>query len=70
MTRTSTPDAAAKRRRVKHERRIAEQINPLDQLAQLCSWLRSEAIKAPHRLQEVIDRVQKIAVDLNEGREQ
>lgn len=67
MTRTSGPDAAARRRRVKHERRIAEQPNPLEQLAQACSWLRSEAIKAPHLIHDTVTRVQQIAVNLNEG---
>jgi hypothetical protein len=70
MTRPTGPNAAAKRRRVKHERRIADLTNPLDQLSAVCSWLRSEAIKRPHLISNTITRVQAIAEDLNEGSNQ
>jgi hypothetical protein len=66
MARATGVQAAAKRRRIKHERRIAEQINPLDQLGHAWSWLRSEALRVPHLLDDTVARVRAIAADLND----
>jgi hypothetical protein len=66
MARATGTQAAAKRRRIKHERRIDEQANPLDQLGQAWAWLRSEARRFPHLLDDTITRVRAIAADLND----
>lgn len=66
MARTTGAEAAAKRRRIKHERRIADQANPLDRLGLTWSWLYAEARRVPHLLDATLERLHLIAADLND----
>lgn len=66
MARATGAQAAAVRRRIKHERRIAELVNPLDKLAATWAWVYAEARRAPHLLHDVINKVHAIGVDLND----
>lgn len=66
MARLTGTEAAAKRRRIKHERRINERINPLDQLGLIWSWLSAEARRHPHRIRDTNTRLWQIAADLND----
>lgn len=65
MARLSGRAAAAARRRRKHEQRITEQANPLDQLGAAWSWLYAEARHTPHLISDAIRRLCGIAADLN-----
>lgn len=65
MARPTGMQAAAIRRRAKHERRINEQINPLDRLAMTWAWLRAEAGRHPHLLDQTTSRLHQLSADLN-----
>jgi hypothetical protein len=66
MARATGTQAAAIRRRTKHEKRIAEQGNPLQALAQTWAWVFAEAKRVPHLLPDLTDRVHALAVTLND----
>lgn len=65
MARATGMKAAAIRRRTKHERRIAEQINPLGRLAHAWAWVYAEARRHPHLLDQVTVQIHAIGADLN-----
>lgn len=66
MARATGAQAAAIRRRIKHERRIADKVNPLDRLRLTMAWLLAEANRVPHLLDQVTGRVHQTAADLND----
>jgi hypothetical protein len=66
MARATGAQAAAVRRRIKHERRIDEQINPLNRLERTWAALRAEAGRHPHLLEPTTARLHQIAVELND----
>jgi hypothetical protein len=66
MARATGTRAAAIRRRTKHEKRIAEQSNPLQALAQTWAWVFAEAKRVPHLLHDLTDKVHALGVDLND----
>jgi len=65
MARATGVQAAAIRRRTKHEKRINEKVNPLDQLTVTWAWVHAEARRHPHLLDQTIQQLHAIAVDLN-----
>lgn len=66
MARATGTQAAAKRRRAKHEKRIAEQTNPLQALAQTWAWVFAEAKRVPHLLDNLTRSVHTLGVELND----
>lgn len=66
MARATGTQAAAIRRRIKHEKRIADLINPLDRLAKTWQWVHAEAKRVPHLLDDVTSRIHQIGADLND----
>ncbi len=66
MARATGTRAAAIRRRTKHEKRINEQINPLDRLNLTWAWLRAEAQRHPHLLEQTTTRLHQIGAGLND----
>lgn len=66
MARGTGLQAAARRRRIKHEQRINDRVNPLEQLALTWSWLYAEARRHPHLLHTTRQRMHAIAADLND----
>lgn len=65
MARATGTQAAAIRRRTKHEQRITEQVNPLDRLAKTWAWVHAEARRHPHLLDHTIHQLHTIAANLN-----
>lgn len=65
MARATGTQAAAVRRRTKHEQRINEQVNPLDRLTKTWAWVHAEARRHPHLLEQTINRLYTIGADLN-----
>jgi len=66
MARATGTRAAAIRRRTKHEKRITEQVNPLDRLTKTWAWVHAEARRHPHLLDHTIGRLHAIGADLND----
>jgi hypothetical protein len=66
MARATGTQAAAIRRRTKHEKRIAEQANPLQKLAQTWAWVFAEAKRHPHQLNDLTSSVHALGVGLND----
>jgi hypothetical protein len=66
MARATGVQAAAIRRRIKHERRIDEQVNPLTRLVLTLAMVRAEAGRHPHLLEPTTARLHQIAVELND----
>ncbi|MET0416626.1 MAG: hypothetical protein ABW022_11465 [Actinoplanes sp.] len=66
MARATGTQAAAIRRRTKHQKRINEQGNPLDRLAMTWAWLRAEAQRHPQLLDTTTQRLHEIGADLND----
>lgn len=66
MARATGTQAAAIRRRAKHEQRINEQVNPLDRFTKTWAWVHAEARRHPHLLDQTISRLHTIGADLND----